>query len=778
MRETSSEISAWRVHDVTDVSAVEYAPEIEEAHLLDYWKMLKGRLRLVALVWAVIFGLGVGLTLFQTPRYTATVTLSIEPQDPAVMQLQELLATQVTGSGAYDYYQTQFALLEARTLAARVIQELALELNPVLSERSLLRRLYDSTVGVVPAFFTYVSKMLGVAHPQSGEGPQFEFGVHPKIIERYLSLLEVNPVKNTRLVQVTFSTPVASLSRELANAHATAFIRMNLKTRFELTQEARAFLEERLSDLKGKVESSEKALNEFRQARGVVSVQGNENIVVDRMIDLNKRLTDARAKRIEAESLYRTLENKNSQRLSKIIDNEAVQRLKASLNVLEARQTQLSTVFKPDHPRILELKQQINEAEQRLDREIGNIVHATESDYVAARAREEALEAEAAQQQRLALELKELGVQYWILQSDADSNRTLYDSVLKRLKETNVSGDVPVSNIQIRERAELPLVPSSPRVLRNLSLSAALGLFLGAGLVFFLRYLDSSVKTAREVWQAVAVPTLGVVPHLSSLQPRAYGLKHARTPAITHSGQADAAPVSRELALVHHPFSMISECYRAIRAALMLSQAGKPPQVVLLTSALPGEGKTVTTLNLGIALAQSGRKVLVIDADLRRGRCHELLNVRNHRGLTNVLTGSLAVEESIQPTPVDGLSLLSVGSRPPNPAELLGSSNMRELLVQLRQHFDFILIDSPPVIAVSDAMELSVMCDGVLMVIRAQQTSIETARRSMHRLKAVQARVLGAVLNGVDMHSPDYADYGSYFKDGYGAAEAESGTNA
>lgn len=777
------EVSPWRIQRVMAAAGADYevssgdALESDEPHLRDYWRTLVKRRRLVAPVFLVVLGFGVCLTLFETPLYTAKATLKIEPSDPAVTQLEDLLATQAAGSGPYDYYKTQFALLDSRALASRVITDLGLAVDPIFADRSLSERLRSWFREIIPALFASVSRLLGVARPPEEPAAASEPGVHPRLIDRYRDLLEVNPVKNTRLVEIEFRTPSARLSRDLADAHAAAFIRMSLETRFELTREARVFLDEKLSELKGRVERSEEALNRFRQAHGVVSLEGNENIVVQRMVDLNKRLTDAKAKRLELESLHRMVENKNYQDLSRIIENDAVQRLKATLNTLETESGRVSTIFKPGHPRVVELGKEINDARSRLDVEIRNIVHGIESDYGAARANEEALQAEADQQKQLAIDLKELGIQYTLLQTEADSNRTLFDSVLKRLKETNVSTGVPVSNIQISEHAELALAPSSPRVLRNVLLALGVGLLSGAGLALVLEYLDSTIKTARDVWRATLVPTLGVIPHLNSLnhRPYGYGLLSKQSPAgtPTHSVEAES-PHSRELTLLNHPFSVISESYRTIRAALMLAQAEKPPQVILLTSALPGEGKTVMTLNLGIALAQGGHTVLVIDADLRKGRCHELLNLQAYRGLADVLAGRLELEKGVQQTTVDRLFLLPRGARPPNPVELLGSDKMKEVLGALRQRFDFILIDSPPVAVLSDAVELSAVCDAVLLVVRAQQTPMEALSRAAENLNAVHARIVGAALNGIDIRQPEYYDFQSYYTHGYGTGQAEA----
>ncbi|MGH8009086.1 MAG: GumC family protein, partial [Candidatus Binatia bacterium] len=604
---------------------------------------------------------------------------------------------QAADGSQYDYYQTQFALLQSRTLAARVITDLGLEWNPTFTGTRA------GEVGLFDWLRSRLAKLLRVTGFQEEAAPpigEFELGISPVLINQYLDFLKIMPVPNTRLVRIEFTSPDPRLSKEIANAHVATFLRINLETRFELTAEAREFLEKKLADLKVKVEQSEKALNQFRQQQNVLSLEGTENIIIGRMVDLNKRLTEAQARRIEAESLYRAVENKDPKDLALVVDNPLIQQLKTQLATFEAQAARLAVTFEAAYPPLMELTQQLKEVNQRLNNEIANIVRRIKSDYVAASAQEEALRAEAERQQQTAITLKAHGGDYALLEAELESNRTLYDSVLKRANETNVSGDLTVSNIQVTDRAETPLFPSSPKKGRNLLGAAVFGLLLGGGLAFFLNYLDSTIKTPQDVWQATALPTVGVVPHLSSLQHRFYGNGHRSgrlsLRRLGHSSVEEDHALSQELATAHQPLSIISEAYRTVRTALLLSQAEKPPQVILLTSAHPGEGKTITTLNLAIALAQNGHAVLVIDADLRKGRCHGLLNLRNHRGLANVLTGSLTLEEGVQQTAVEGLFFLSRGEIPPNPVELLGSRKMREVVEGLREHFAFILLDSPP----------------------------------------------------------------------------------
>jgi capsular exopolysaccharide synthesis family protein len=757
--------------DVEDQDEYYYSDQGQDKHLRDYWNILVKRMRCVVMIFCGTVGLGLLINFLIPTQYAAKSTLQIEPQNLNITGVGGVAVAEGTregGASPYDYYQTQFALLKSGPLAARVIKKLDLGSNPSFKERTnILLWVYNWIVGSLVGALDSISRFVkGESLPQRPQGLAYELGVPTPLVIRYLKFLEVAPVRNTRLVDVTFETPDPRLSQALANNHATSFIQMILENRFNLTQEARDFLRKKLAELREAVQKAEGKLNQFRQEHGVIGLEKGENIIVERLVDINKELTKVRAERIQAETLYQMTRNKNSQYLADVLSNTLIMQIKGTLANLETEKGRLLSTYTTEHPRIQELNQQIAEAKKGLNAEINNILRGIESTYSAARGREQALEAEAKKQQDLALGLKEVGVDYAVLNEEVMVNRSLYESVLKRLNETNVGNDLAAANIQIMQPAELPIFPSSPNTKLNLIASMILGLLLAVGGAFFLEYMDATVNTPQEVWAAVSLATLGVVPHLRSLRDR-----HSASPSSNGTGHGlrrisswkSAKPASRELVVGRDQLSLIAESYRTIRTALLFSQAERPPQVILLTSPCPDEGKTVTTLNLGITLAQSGKRILVIDGDLRKGRCHQMVNLKNQEGLTNVLTGQASLAQCIQPTAIPSLCLLPCGVFAPNPADLFMSQKMREVVRELRGQFDFIVIDSPPIIAVSDAAVLSTVSDGVVLVFHGQKTTTPSARHALERLDRVGAPILGVVLNGVDMRNPDYVDYRSYY---------------
>jgi polysaccharide biosynthesis transport protein len=792
------DISRWRNHYPTGTEPLEaeyvHDADTHEVDLQDYLNVLVKHRRLLLSVFLVVFMTGAYCSLTATPLYRASSILKIEPQNPSVTGMGEMVRLSEAGGPSYDYYQTQFRLLESNPLVAKVINELKLESNktftsaqvttsnPVNRVKSWIFGALNFVVSLIPVERTETSQGESTSIDMAGnpksasENPAASISIpemEPWLIDHYKRFLEIKPIQNTRLVEVAFSTPHPGLSQRLADAHAIGFIRLISENRFALTKEARDFLDGKNAELKQKLQRSEDALNRFRQTHGLVSMEKGENIVVDRLVDFNRQLTAARAQRIEAESLYKIVENKSNQSLSQVLTQGMVPALRANLLTLEGDKIKLASTFKPDHPRMIELNQQISEMKSSLNNEINNVVRGIQESFFAARSKEQALQAEALKQQQAALNQKEIGVQYAVLEEEVKVNRALYESVLKRLSETNISNDIAVSNMQIMENAQRPGRPYTPNVASNLLVSALLGLCLGIGLAFAMEFFDSSLNTPQHVWRAAALSTIGVIPDLNSLNRRLLDYYNGSLgkflPKSLAPSRRQNSNGSKELIVSHHPLSILAESYRSIRTALLFSQPEKPPKVILLTSPSPAEGKTVTTLNLAIALAQDGQSVLVIDADLRKGSCHARLGITNHNGLSNVLTGNLPLDEAVQPTSVSGLSLLSRGIRPPNPTDLLGSHKMRQILSELRESFNFILIDSPPAIAVSDAAVLSVLCDGVILVFHGKKTNKASARQAMERLDAVRAPFLGVILNGVNLDNPSYSyhrTYSDYYRQG------------
>lgn len=739
----------------------------EEPHLRDYWRILRKHIRLIGgCMFGVALLAGIVVSLM-TPQYTAETTLLIERRAPQALKV-EGAQQEAVGPDEYDYYKTQYELLRSHALASQVIQDEKLETQTWLTEK-------NDRLSFLSNMFESVSSWLIGSTRIDPADDQSKVDLH--IIKNYIRELEVKPFPRTRLVRVTFTSPDPELSAKIVNAHAAAYMHYGVELRTRANIDAQKFLEEKLVELKDRVEKSETALNEYRREKGILSLDEKENIVVDRLSDLNRRLTEAEANRIDLEAQVRLIRKRDYNSLPAVLDNALIQTLKGQLTPREAEYTQLSSRFKPDYPKLVELKAEIEEARQRISSEIAKVVAGIESAFLAAEGKERSLREKMEEQKAATLGLKDASVNYAILAREVDTNRQLYDSVLQRMKEMGVAAELRSSNVQVVDKGEVPQNPSRPRKALTLLVSMFLGLLGGIGGAFFLEYLDNTIKTPEEVQRHLGLPSLGVVPEFASII-HATGVetKALESSAGQEKGEGpDTKAVSRalatssrmELVLSHHPLSLIAEAYRTLRTALFLSRAGEAPRTMLFTSATEGEGKTLTTINTAVIFAQMGLRVVVIDADLRRPRCHKVLGIRNWVGLTEVLTGHKEAQEVVKPTVTENLFLIPSGAIPPNPAELVGSRKMQELIANLLQQYDCVIVDTPPVMPVSDGLLIARLVDGVVLVVNGQKTPRHLVKEARSRLLYARAKILGVVLNRVDMVKGDYAYYYGHYSSYY-----------
>jgi capsular exopolysaccharide synthesis family protein len=674
--------------DVTPYGASDY----ENPHVWEYARTIRKHLWLIlAAVGAVVLAAGLRM-LTMTPIFTAQSTILVERNVPKVLAINDLLSE---NDEADVYYRTQYGILKSRSLAASVIKEEGLgSEEPAASaaaQPGLIAGMWSRAAAQV-----YGSPEGAAKVRRSSE--HAEGGVKPELIDAYLNALDVAPIQGTRLVKVGYSSPNPELSARIANAHCMAYIRQGLGLYADASGEAQRYLDQKLVELRERVEKSEIALNNYRREKGILALSGRGNIVVDRLSDLNKELTEAEGNRIALEAQVKLIRERSYDYIPEVVNSTLIQTLKQNLIQLQGQYASLALQFKSSYPPMAQLEAQVDETRRRLAGEVDRVVGGIQSAYLAASAREKELHAKLDEQRGLALGLKDDSVQYAILQREVDTNRQLYDSVLQRLKEMGISTAVRLSNVSIIDKAEPPLTPSSPRRAQGLMMAAIVGLAGGLGLAFVLEYLDDTLKNPQDAERYLNLPSLGIVPRfgegaravLDDIRgPQAYLATRIRA-------EYSAQPVAGS--------SMMGEAYRALRTTLVLARAAGPPQSVLFTSAAASEGKTMTALNAAIAFANLDAKVLVIDADLRRPRCHEILNMPNGTGLTEALSGQSTIEEVIQSTSVNNLSFISAGASSLNSTDLLGSGRMQALLGHLRKRYDYILIDCSPVMLVSDAL--------------------------------------------------------------------------
>ncbi len=705
--------------------------EEREVNLRDYWKVIRKRQwTIIAFFLIVVVTTAVG-TFTMRPIYRGTTTIQINKENPQIVDFKEIFAVNTMDR---DYYQTQYKLLESRNLVRRVIDLLKLSEHPEFRHQpqTPFQKWKSNTMNFFSRLFT------------STDTDSSENDKETLLINGFLRKVKIEPIRNTRLVKIHFDSHYPELSGRVPNTLAKEYIQQNLETRFIATEQAKEWLTKQLEVLKAKVERADEILRAFASKHDIVSLEEKGNITMQRLSELNEALTKAESDRIAKEALYKQTRNRNYDSLPPILENTLIQELKQAYIQLDAEYMRRSETFKPEYPEMVRLKNQMETFLKRLDAEMGRIIAGIKNDYESSLRRESLLRESFRRQKAKAMEMKQKAIQYNILKREADTNRDLYNALLQRMKEAGVSAGITASNIQIVDGAELPTKPFKPNKRLNLLLATVVGLFLGLGLAFFFEYLDNTIKTPEDVEQLIQLPSFGMIPEISYERRR-------------RLDEGTVYPV--ELVTFGHPKSMLSEAYRNVRTSILLSFSEKPPKRIAISSPNPAEGKTTTVINTAIALSQTGARVLIIDSDMRKPRVHAVFGEENGVGLSNFLSGNAELRSVIKKANIPNLYYIPSGPIPPNPSELLGSSLFKTTMQFLGEKFDHIILDSPPVLGFADSIILSASVDGTLLVVSGGKTPRETLQRAKDVLDQVNAKILGVVINQVDIGRSDYGYY-------------------
>ena len=586
-------------------------------------------------------------------------------------------------------------------------------------------------------------------------------------------------IRNSRLINISFESSDAVLSARIANAIADAYIEFNMQTAYNTSEQATQSMSRLIDKLREEIDDKERKLQEYARERQIIPLDEKQDVYTQKLNDLNVAYTKAQTARIEKEANYAALKETPADQVPELMVNDLLQSLAAKRAELERQYAQMSKRFKPDWPAMARLKSEMEMTASRLETEktdlyqrlLGASREAYSSAFKEEKSLGEALEAQKHESQEAGLR----AIEYKNIKLEVENRRKTLDELLKRQTETDTKAgltDLPLSNIRLVDRAEVPRFPSSPRKGLNFLLSLAAGLGLGVALAFFFDYMDDSVKSVDDLTNSAGLACLGMVP-VHSKQSRRLRVVRAKMP---HN---DTRP-EIDMATLHDAHSHTAEAFRELRTTLLVSSPGKAPRSLLVTSAQPREGKTATAVNLAITLSQLNRRVLLVDTDLRRPRLHKALGMSNDMGLSNYLAGSGALKDLIVPAGPSNVFLLPSGPTPPNSAELLDSKEFAELVTRLvngkdEVSFDHVVYDSPPVLSVADAAIIASRMDGVVVVVQAGLTTRDAVGRAAERLRVVQARVLGGLLNKVDMTSP--GSYYRYYRSYYGDDAQEAGAS-
>ena len=739
---------------------VEVEPRGSIPSLLEYWRVLqKRRWTTISILTLVVVTVMIG-TLKQQPTYEAKTVVQIDRETPNVLNFQDFMAD--AGLNSYDdsYLETAYKVLQSRSLAYRVIKKLDLKNSPEFA----------------PAPPSWFSQLWPSQSPAPKTALSAEEQLDPgstQLVDGFLTRLQIAPVRRSQLVEISFQSHDPVLSARIANTVASNYIDMNFEAKWEATQKASDWLSEQLVGLKAKLEKSEEELQRYATKNSILFLDEKQNMNSQKLQQLQQEATKAEADLIEKESLYNQVKDGNFTSVPGILENKLYQDLSMKLSDLKREYSDLTATFSSDYPKVKRLKSQIDETQSALDRETASFAQRVADDYKAAANRKRLLDDSVTQQTHGFNDVAEKSIQYNILKREAETNKQLYDGLLQRMKEASVSAGMRASNVRVVDRAEIPEFPAKPRKMMNLALALSIGLILGVLMSFFQEYLDNTLKTPEDVQRYLHLPTLGVIPSAGAAQKKLpYGqpapIEESASGALVKQNGSAAGQV---LTSNNDNFAL-SEAYRSLRTSVLLSTSGRPPRVILITSGQPGEGKTTTAVNLAIALTQLGGRVLIVDSDMRRPRVGTVLHLPSSpAGLSTYLTGTYPAEEVVTQTDVPGLYAIACGPIPPNPAELLSSDLMRQLLIQAPKRFEYVILDSPPVLHVSDTRILAAQAEAVILVTHGGVTSREAARHATEQLLYVNANLIGVALNNVDFDSAGHDYYYRYYggdSNGYG----------
>jgi capsular exopolysaccharide synthesis family protein len=701
----------------------------DKIDLRSYWRTIRKRWPFVVISMIIATVIAFVYTYRQPKVYESTCQIIIDPQAPQVLPGSKDVVEMGTGSfwGNKEFYETQYRVIQSTIVGQRAAEKLGLQYDPDYS-------------GV-----------MGANHDLAALG------------RAVAAQLAVKPLKDSRLATITVTDRKPQRAALIANTIADTYIEYNLDYKLEGARTAMAWLAEQEADLKRQLEESELKLYQFKKDRNLlaVSLDDKQSMLSSNLASVNAKLTDLRIQRLALESKRRMIEAArqnitDKETLPELRDNTTIRQLRDQFVVYSKEFAELSTKYGPEHPRIKAVHDQMDVVQKAYVKEIDAALSTFEKVYQETVDNEKALKALMAQQQNEAIEVSKVEVEYRPLQRAAQQNDKMYSVISTRQKEIDITGPMKTNNVRVLERAIVPGTPIRPKPVQNLFMGLVLGLGTGIALAFAIEALDNTLKTQADVEQFLGVPVLGLVP------------------VIGNSGEpADALNDNmrqRDLGVFLDPKSVAAECCRSIRTNILFMSPDRPIRTMVVTSPSPQEGKTTTAINLGVTMAEAGGRVLIIDTDMRRPRLHRSFGVGNQYGISTVIVGKATLEEAIKHTDVPNLDVLTCGPVPPNPSELLHTDRFAVVLADCAKLYDRVILDSPPTSAVTDPAVLGNLADGVVMIIKAGETTRDSAIHARRQLMSAKARLVGVVVNAIDFSNPAYGYeyyYRNYYRYGY-----------
>jgi succinoglycan biosynthesis transport protein ExoP len=722
--------------------------------LLAWWRVIRKRRWTVLTAFSVLFVTVLAGSIEEKPVYRAKALIEIDKENPSVANPQELFQLDEVSDA---YLETQYKVLASHDLAERVIHQLALNRQ---AEFLPSARPWPWSVSAAPAV---------PSSPPIDSAAVPDLSVQETVLTRFQDRLDIRPIRRSRAVELRFDSQDPELAARAVNAVAENYIQKNLEARWDATQKASEWLSQQLQDLKAKLEKSEDDLQEYAAENGLLYLEtdkgGAESIVNQSVREIQEEMTKAQADRFEKESIFRLVQAGDYGSLPGVFNDKLLQDLTFRLADLQREHAQLAATFTEDYPKVRETQGQIAEIQSSLERERWRAAQKISNDYFAALRREKLVRQAFAEKQAEANQIAEKSVQYGILSREVETNKGLYEGLLERLKEAGVSAGLKASNIRIVDPGTVPHKPIAPNYPLNLGLAAFLGLGLGVCMAFLKEHLDQTIRYSEDVFHFLGVPVLGFIPTFGALN----GGKHkslARADWELIPGLADSSTVAgagviqdrprNDLGI--HKGSAFSEAFRELRTSVILSASGRFANSILVTSAQPGEGKTTIAVNLAFSLAQLGKPVLLVDADMRRPSIQKYFPQKGSQ-MSSYLAGQGAWQQMVYHTAISRLHVLHCGPIPENPSELLSSDRMRALIQESMATYRFVILDSPPLLNRADSRILGSMVGATILVVKGGETPRQVVQYAESQARSVGANLIGVVLNNLGSSLNDYSYY-------------------
>ena len=721
--------------------------EEQEIHLRDYLRVIQKRKSIIATFFLITFIVVVIGTFSATPIYEASTQILVEKSDN----------TPLTGSYYRnfrdpEFFETQRQIIRSQNVAKKVVDILSLDTNyetyfPAEKNKPSIVRTTVASIKSFVADLLPSTDSADKAYESTGKG--WEKSKADIIATSIKSSIVVSPVAESRLLNISYRSENPEFARLIADTVAQAYMEEIMAIKLNSSGYAIKWMTKKADAEKTKLAQSEKALQAFMKKHDIITVEDRIAIIPQKLADLSARMTSAETRREELETLRSQVArlrqaNENAETIPVLAKNQVLQSLRDQILRSEQNIIEFSQKYGEKHPVMIKARADLKILQEKKEQEIEKSIQAINNEYELARNNELNVRRFLDQTKNEALDLNEKFIQYGILKREADTNRSFYDALNIRIKEQGVTEDTQRVNVWITEQAEMPEFPVSPKKMRNLLLGVVLGLFGGVGIAFFLEYLDNTVKDPSEVEARTGVTVLGVV--------ELFNKKKGGLAEIATGGDSK---------------STFAESFKTLRTSILLSSAEKPPKKILISSMMPEEGKTTTALNLAITIAMAENKVLLIDGDMRRPSIHKILDLPNSKGLSSYLAG-MENEGLIHQIDDSYLYVMPSGPIPPNPSELLSSKRLQSMLLSLEKRFDFIIIDSAPVLGATDSLLLSKIVDGTILVCRAGKTTYDMLRRGGKAYMDIQSPVLGMVINAIDLKKSEYQHYYGYYNYNYG----------